>query len=176
MGLPWEHLPLSESSIATATARFSEELGGVAPVVRTVLLSLAIAISQCPRDRLLCGQGVDELFLGYAHYRGLSVHDAERRSLDDLARLLESDWPRTQRIAERVGKRITAPYLVPVFREAALRIPVELRLPADRPKGFFRDWSRHRGLPEELATRRKRALQYGSGVDALVRRSARTDR
>ena len=169
LGLPWQSLRVGPEEVKVAEARFREELVGVPPVSRTVLLTLAIAIDEATPRGLVCGQGVDELFLGYAHYRQLGEAEAERRSRDDLSRLHETDWPRTQRIAEKIGKKIVAPYLFRDFEEIALRIPIHLRLPRDLPKKFFREWALERGLPRDLADRPKKAMQYGSGVDSLVR-------
>jgi asparagine synthase (glutamine-hydrolysing) len=173
LGLPWQMLSVSSTGLRDAGSRFEQDLKGVSPVSRAVLLSLAIAIEQAEPQRLVCGQGADELFLGYAHYRNLSGPDAERRSHDDLDRLHDQDWPRTQRIAEKAGKTIVAPYLSTRFEEVARRVPVELRLPGNRPKGFFRDWAQQRGLPIELAERPKKALQYGTGVSGLLRKADR---
>jgi asparagine synthase (glutamine-hydrolysing) len=176
LGLPWEGLRAEENEVRAAEVRFEEELAGASPVSRTVLLSLAIAIDQASPLRLVCGQGVDELFLGYAHYRNLGGAEAERRSREDLARLRETDWPRTQRIATKAGKDVLAPYLSSLFEESARSVPVDLRLPRDLPKRFFREWAVERGLPPELAARPKKAVQYGSGVDALVRALRRSAR
>jgi asparagine synthase (glutamine-hydrolysing) len=175
-GLPWEGLRVGEGEVRAAEARCGEELAGVPPVSRMVLLSLAIAIGQASPPRLVCGQGVDELFLGYAHYRSLGGPEAEARSREDLLRLRATDWPRTQRIAERSAKEVLAPYLSPAFEESARLVPVDLRLPGDLPKRFFREWAVERGLPPELAARPKKAVQYGSGVDALVRALRRAER
>ncbi len=133
-------------------------------------------MERAPPTGLVCGQGADELFLGYAHYRNLSAEDAEQRSLEDMTRLREDDWPRTARLAEVVGKSIVAPYLSPSFEEAVRRVPIDLRLPGAHPKQFLREWAMSRGLPPQLAGRPKKALQYGSGVDALVRSLRRSVR
>jgi asparagine synthase (glutamine-hydrolysing) len=176
LGLPWQGLGVGPDEVRAAEGRFGEELAGVPPVSRTVLLALAVAIDEASPPRLVCGQGVDELFLGYAHYHHLGEADAERRSREDLSRLHETDWPRTLRIAERAGKEVVAPYLSRVFEECARRVPIDLRLPRDLPKRFFREWAVERGLPTELADRPKKALQYGSGVDPLVRAMRRDER
>ncbi len=176
LGLPWQSLHVGMEDVRTAEARFGEELAGIPSVSRTVLLTLAVAIDEASPPRLVCGQGVDELFLGYAHYRLLGEAEAERRSRDDLSRLHETDWPRTQRIAEKAGKEIVAPYLYRTFEENARLIPIDLRLPRDLPKRFFREWAIERGLPPELADRPKKAMQYGSGVDSLVRAMRRAER
>jgi asparagine synthase (glutamine-hydrolysing) len=169
LGLPWQPLRVGGHELRAAETRCSEELSGLPPVIRTVLLALAVAIEEAPALELVLGQGADELFLGYAHYRNRPAEEVERRSREDLARLHGTDWPRTQRIAQRYGKEVSAPYLTPTFEASAQEVPIALRLPRDDPKRFFREWAVARGLPRELADRAKKAVQYGSGVDALVR-------
>jgi asparagine synthase (glutamine-hydrolysing) len=176
LGTEWRGLSVGPADVIGAESRFEEELAGVSSVSRSVLLALSLAIPRAAPSRLVCGQGADELFLGYAHYRGLSPKEAEARSGHDLDRLRTVDWPRTQRIAEKSGKTIVAPYLSPEFDSAAQKVPIELRLPRDLPKRFFREWAIDRGLPSDLAFRPKKALQYGSGVSALIRRRARARR
>ncbi|HYA54864.1 MAG TPA: asparagine synthase-related protein [Thermoplasmata archaeon] len=176
LGLPWKGLPLDERVVSIFEGRFSSGLAGASPVSKAVLLALGVAIDECPVRSLVCGQGADELFFGYAHYRGLTTTEAAQRSNDDLRRLLEHDWPWTQRVAERLGKTIVAPYLAREFQEAAQRVPLEARLPDEAPKAYFREWARSRGLPESLAARPKKALQYGSGMERLLRRRSRAGR
>jgi asparagine synthase (glutamine-hydrolysing) len=169
LGLAWHGMPIGAEDVRAADERFREPLEGSTPVVRAVLLSLALAIERAEPTELVCGQGVDELFLGYAHFRSLSEATSEQRSHDDLARLQDSDWPRTLGVAQSVGTKLHAPYLSPGFVAASLRIPISLRIPRDQPKRFFREWAVSRGLPADLALRPKKAMQYGSGVDALLR-------
>lgn len=176
LGLPWQGVAIDAREVHEASLRFAEELGQVSWVVRTVLLSLALAIERASSDTLVCGQGIDELFLGYAHYAELGSAEAEVRVRDDLDRLFRVDWPRTRRIAERAGKRILAPFLSSIFVDCALRVPIDRRLPATTPKRFFREWAVHRGLPRDLADQRKRAIQYGTGIAALARAAERPTR
>jgi len=173
LGLPWEPNVIGELEVAAAESRFASELVGLPPVSRTVLLGLAVAITGARPSRLVCGQGADELFLGYAHYRGLSADEASMRAQEDLDRLLATDWPRTLRIGEKAGKTLFAPYLSATFVRAARAVPTDSRIPREMPKRYFREWALARGLPAELALRPKKALQYGTGVAALVRARSR---
>jgi len=173
IGLPWAPEVVSPEEVREVATRVEPELSGLPPVRRSVLLSFATAVRRAPTGTLLCGQGADELFLGYAHYRGLTAPDAERRSTEDLDQVVADDWPRSVHAARRLGRSVHAPYLGPEFVAAARSVPVALRVPDPVPKGFFRDWARHRGLPEALAARPKRALQYGSGIDRILREDPR---
>jgi len=176
LGLPWVALAADEAGVAEAEARFAAQLTGISPVVRAVLVALAMAIQAAPPPILVCGQGADELFLGYSHFGPLDGAAAERRSAEDLHRLLTEDWPRTQKIAAQSGKLVLAPFLAPAFIERARAVPIALRLPRDLPKRFFREWAVHRGLPAELSLQPKKAVQYGSGVASLLRARQRPGR
>jgi asparagine synthase (glutamine-hydrolysing) len=171
LGLPWRGAPLAEEEIRVLSASLDDELGAVPDARRGIFVALAAAIARAPTGRLVCGQGADELFLGYAHYRGLDVPSAAARSASDLETLRSLDWPRTVRIAARWGREIRAPFLDPEFVRAVEGLPVERRLPGALTKPLLRAWARHRGLPESLADRPKRAVQYGTGVERVLRRA-----
>ena len=169
LGLPWSSTVVGRSDVDDVVSRVEDLLGDLDPVARVVQTALGIALARSPEGPVVAGQGVDELFLGYAHFRGLEPRAAHDRAEADLRRLLERDWPTTERMAERLGRRVSAPYLDPEFLAAARAIPIELRLPAPVPKAFFRRWASHRGLPPTLVDRPKKALQYGSGIARVVR-------
>jgi asparagine synthase (glutamine-hydrolysing) len=150
--------------------RLRSDTGEVSRTMRGVLVAFALALARAPPGIVLCGQGADELFLGYAHFRGLSREAATARADSDLRQLVGRDWPRTQQIAQEMGRSVAAPFLHPDFVRAARSVPIESRLPHPVPKGFFRAWAAHRGVPEKIAGRPKRAVQFGSGVDRLIPR------
>ena len=169
LGLPGLSVEVTVSDLRAVVERIRPHVDELSPTARSVLTAFALALEHAPSRDILCGQGADELFLGYAHFRGLNAEDARSRSASDLRLLLEQDWPRAQAIAREFGHRAVAPYLAPEFVDAALRIPVEARLPQGSPKSFFRGWASHRGLPAPIALRPKRAFQFGSGIDRLIR-------
>ena len=173
IGLPWAGRTLDDLALAAVEREVEPELDGVDGPRRGIFVALAAACSEAPAGLLVCGQGADELFLGYAHFRGLTAEGAEARAATDLAVLQDLDWPRTLRIAGRWRRQLIAPYLHPEFVRAASEVPTRDRLPGALTKPFFRRWAAHRGLPEGIAERPKRALQYGSGVDRWLRRRHR---
>ena len=170
MGVRWSPSEVSEQDIRRTARRLAEEFGPMPPTSRDVLVAFSLALERSPEAPVLCGQGADELFLGYAHFRGLGADDAERRAQQDLAILRDVDWPRAQRSAESLGREVSAPYLATEFVEVTRAVPVERRLPAEEPKRLFRAWAIRRGLPAAIARRPKRALQFGSGVAQVLRR------
>jgi len=173
LGLPYHENRPSPSEVVSMRGRIAGWVGPLTPTEASIETALALAIETAPPGILVCGQGSDELFLGYAHYRALSPAACSVRSESDLALLREEAWPRTQGVARELGRSIWAPYLDPEFVEAARAIPTAERSRSDPPKALFRAWARRRGLPEEIALRPKKALQYGSGVDRLLRKALR---
>jgi asparagine synthase (glutamine-hydrolysing) len=169
LNIPWEGLEASPEEVRDLAALLEQELCGQTSAERSVQTALALAILRSPGHVLVCGQGADELFGGYDHFRGLTVPQAERRAAVDLEKLLRDDWPLTVRLSRRFGRPVEAPYLDPRFLEAAQRIPSRVRLRGDPRKAFFRAWAAHRGVPELIASRPKKAFQYGSGVERVLR-------
>jgi asparagine synthase (glutamine-hydrolysing) len=174
LDVPWQAVVLDDPRLERVEREARSDLVGVPGPRRGIFVALAAAFAETPPGPLVCGQGADELFLGYAHYRGLSSQAAGARASADLDGLLRDDWPRTVGLARRWGHDVLAPYLHPAFVKAATDVPISARAPDGSPKAFLRAWAQHRGLPAVLADRPKRALQYGSGVDRWLRRRAQT--
>jgi asparagine synthase (glutamine-hydrolysing) len=173
IGLPWRGRELDPPTLRAVADELASGLEGVARPRRGIFVALACAIALAPAGTLVCGQGADELFLGYAHFRGLSAGEAAVRAEDDLARLRNDDLPRCAAYARRHGRTLVAPFLDPDVVRAAAGIPIADRLPADVAKPALRRLARRRGVPEAIVEAPKRAIQYGSGVDRWLRRTAR---
>jgi asparagine synthase (glutamine-hydrolysing) len=168
LGLPLREALVTSRDLTATRDRFAAEIAGLPETLRSVNLALAVALDRSDEPVVAVGQGADELFYGYAHFRGLPAPEARARSRRDWDLLLNQEWPRAVRIAERLGREIRSPYLDP--RVIALAQELEPPGPADPPKAELRRAARELGLPDALAAAPKRALQYGSGVERLLRR------
>ncbi|HTW77087.1 MAG TPA: asparagine synthase-related protein [Thermoplasmata archaeon] len=171
MGLRTRLEELTGGEVEAARSRWAPLLLGLPRARASAILTLGIALARAPAGTVLCGQGADELFLGYAHFEGLDAIQAGARSDADLTTLRTVDQPIVDRIGQDLGRRIAVPYLDEGFVSAALALPIELRLPRPTRKAFFRRWAVHRGLPPGVAGRPKRAAQFGTRVDRLMPRS-----
>jgi asparagine synthase (glutamine-hydrolysing) len=173
LDLPWRGYRLARSEVDLARRRWAREIDGLTEPARSVAVALALALERSDSEWVLCGQGADELFCGYAHFAALSDEARASRARADLDRLERDDWPRARRMAGRLGRVLGSPYLDPDFRDRVLALPPEShRDPNGLRKPVLRALALTLGLPEPLARRPKRALQYGSGVRrALGRRS-----
>lgn len=120
-------------------------------------------------QRIITGQGADELFGGYQRY-------LESRSLaDDLARDvagLKKQAARDQSVAALHGTYLSMPYLDIRVVRAALAIPASEKVRAGRRKIPLREVA-ERHIPKDLAWYGKKAMQYGSGVWKELQKLAR---
>jgi asparagine synthase (glutamine-hydrolysing) len=162
---------LDPPEIQAAWQRWEPELGAVREPTRSVAFAFLLAMGAAPSGPVLCGQGADELFYGYAHFRGLSIEAARRRSTEDLAALERVEWPRAVRIGRSLGREPRAPYLDIRVRAAAAEFAPPV--PGEPPKVALRRVAALAGLPTELVERPKRALQYGSGVSKALEKVIR---
>jgi asparagine synthase (glutamine-hydrolysing) len=128
-------------------------------------------------DRLALGQGADELFGGYAKVASApgdprveadTVRGARREVVEGLPDQLERD-----KLALRAaGVEPVTPLLHDQVVRAALALPGGALVTDGTRKRALRQAARE-WLPDELATRDKKALQYGSLVARELDRLAR---
>ncbi len=120
----------------------------------------------CGAEKVLTGQAADELFGGYARY-GRSVH--LRADLDaDFAGLA------VQRVRDATAAGLSGVwYSMPYMDERVVRASRNFAA-AELVAGDLRKVALRRVaakyLPEDLAWKPKKAMQYGSGMTAALRR------
>ncbi|WP_297420243.1 asparagine synthase (glutamine-hydrolyzing) [Thermococcus sp.] len=119
---------------------------------------------------LLSGQGADELFGGYAKY-------LERPELmdEDLRELAERNLARDDKIEMLNSVEGRFPFLGLPVVSAAINIPVERKIEDGVKKMILRKAAVKAGLPEDLAMREKKAAQYGSNSQKLLKKLARRE-
>ena len=167
--LPWRGAIVGPTEMVEVLTSSDDLLEGASGSARSVAVSLGLAVRATEPSTVVTAQGVDELFLGYAHFRGLAGSALQKRYHEDLSGLLEREWPRARRIAQRMGRVLVAPFLEPELLPLCEAIPLEIRAQRPGSKPWFRSWAQHRGLPTELVERPKKALQFGSGIDRMLR-------
>jgi asparagine synthase (glutamine-hydrolysing) len=165
--LPWTGVVVEAPAVGRAVAHAA--IAGRPEPMRSVLASFALALTGDILDPVLVGQGADELFGGYAHYRGLSPEEFLRRQAADWDRLLGSDWPDTVALGRTFGRSLSAPFLDPGFSAVARPLGRPAPPEGEPTKPALREWALHRGVPRSIALRPKKAIQYGSGIAGLVR-------
>ncbi|MFC4544647.1 asparagine synthase C-terminal domain-containing protein [Halosolutus amylolyticus] len=126
-------------------------------------------------DSLTLGQGADELFGGYekvVHLDHRVEADTVRGAVREGIRSLPDQLPRDVLTVEAAGLEPVTPLLHDAVIDAALRLPDALLADEERRKRGLRlvatDY-----LPEKIAYRDKKAVQYGSLVARELDRLAR---
>ncbi|MCX6694583.1 MAG: asparagine synthase-related protein [Methanomicrobiales archaeon] len=149
---------------------------GVIPEASPVNTAIAVTqylVTRSARDlgheRVLTGQGADELFGGYARY--LTCTDLAGQLASDFAGLA-AQAHRDQSVAALNGTYLSMPYLDVRVVRAARAIP-----PGEMVHEGIGKWPLRRiaadALPREVAWQKKKAMQYGTGVWRAIRALAR---
>lgn len=122
-------------------------------------------------ERILTGQGADEVFGGYARYLETPPHLLDEVFARDFASLARQG-KRDQTIARSMGAYLSMPYLDIRVVCAAQAIPPEERVRDSVRKKPLRDVA-SQYLPESFAQYEKKAMQYGTGIWKEIKRIAR---
>lgn len=174
-----EALDLELTTVEIPPDRLPEALGAVLPVIpeRTpVNASIAATLYFVAEwagthgyERILAGQGADEVFGGYARY--VDGGDAASMLVSDFASL-PAQGARDQGVAGLFGSYLSMPYLDLAVLRAARALP---------PSSLVRDGLGKQPLravaaahiPADIAGYPKKAMQYGSGIWRELRRLSR---
>lgn len=173
-----DHDMLLEAIPRVATAIDRTNAMDVAIAIPLYLLAERVAADGF--DRLAVGQGADELFGGYAkitqpstdpRVRADTVRGARRELLESLPEQLERDV-----LALRAaGVEPVAPLLADRVVRAGLGVPGSLLVSGRGDRKYALRLAAREWLPDPIAFREKKALQYGSQVarelDRLARRA-----
>ncbi|WP_456473792.1 asparagine synthetase B family protein [Candidatus Pyrohabitans sp.] len=124
---------------------------------------------------LLTGQGSDELFAGYARYAALGREELRRELRRDFERLYSVNLERDDKAAMAAQIELLHPYLDRRVVEVALSLPPELKIANGTRKYILRKAARRLGLPEDIAMREKKAVQYSTGVAKALKKLARAE-
>jgi asparagine synthase (glutamine-hydrolysing) len=120
---------------------------------------------------VLTGEGADELFAGYRYHAGVPrhlLHAELRRSLGEMHHV---NLQRVDRMTMAHSLEARVPFLDLDFIDAALAVPVDLKLPEGGPEKWVLRKAVADLLPPEIVWRTKSQFDEGSGVGDLVDRA-----
>jgi asparagine synthase (glutamine-hydrolysing) len=151
------------------------------PAEIEVAVSLPFAfVCGATRERIvMTGTGADELFGGYARYSRLAAGTRRDAMLADHARLKRRGAALEAAIAGTFERQVLNPYLAAEVESVAIQSPEGANFWLDGRKCLLRAAALEAGLPVEIASRPKKAAQYGSGVARMLaksRKGRRTER
>jgi asparagine synthase (glutamine-hydrolysing) len=123
-------------------------------------------------NSILVGQGADELFGGYHRYLQM---DRERLEIQLEKDVRAINIERDQAIAKAFDAKLLTPYLDKDVIKVGLTIPIEWKISNGMRKIILREVAKKRGLPEKIWAREKKAIQYSTGVDKVVKKVLKND-
>ena len=130
------------------------------------MLPFWIAAKNASTSVLMCGQGADELFGGYARFRKEDSEKNLSKEVDDLIKRIPD---REKSITDSFNLKLSCPYLNKRIVKSAEMFSVEERI-GDIGKVVLRNIATQFGLPEEIVNRKKKAAQYGSGSQKAIKK------
>jgi asparagine synthase (glutamine-hydrolysing) len=176
---PFFNLPWKEQNVsAEDVKKYVPQVLASAKIKNLQDLSIGVsiyaALNAVSKDKIksaVIGQGADELFGGYHRYL--------RVPQDKLDAVLRTDVEsinieRDRSIANACGVELLTPFLNQNFVDYALCVPPELKIKNGVRKYILRELARKRGLPEEICSREKKAIQYSTGINKAVKRIVKT--
>ena len=167
IGIELETVEITEPALMDAV-KFILERFPVGPVECMYDAPLYIMSRHMSRGDLITGQGADELFGGYSKYRSEPT-----LMVPDTVKVLTTTRHREFVISETAGVKLRTPYLSMDMVRFALKLPLDMKITPSHNKHILRKAALLSGMPRELVFRKKKAVQYGSGVRRLMGRMAR---
>ncbi len=140
-------------------------------------LACSDAIAENGFKAVFSGQGSDEIFAGYANYakvlseKGFPAVEGE--IWFSLSRLWSRNFFRDDAMVSANSLELRVPFVSTNFLREAMAFPAKEKIltPDDKlRKHPVRALAAKYGLPEFVALRPKKAMQYGSGVQKIVSR------
>ncbi len=172
LGLSCTEVEITPDEIEAALPRVIAAIPKKDPVNTSIAVTMYFVAQWAGEhgyQRILAGQGADELFGGYARY--LSTPTLEEDLARDVAGL-EQQADRDQAVAALHGTYLSMPYLDIRVMRAACAIPAHEKVCNGQRKIPLRVIA-ERHIPPELAGYKKKAMQYGSGVWVTLKKIAR---
>jgi asparagine synthase (glutamine-hydrolysing) len=174
LGLDWVGVVVGEDEIRQAIKGMAP-IFGLSPLTLSFEMPLYLVLGVAAEDLLLCGQGADELYAGYSRYRSMDEAAMRSAMAKDVEALITTGMGIEKRAAEDFGKTLVHPFLDPEVVKVSLDLPLEMLLRGEENKAILRDVGRALGLGQ-IADRKKKAAQYGSGIMNAMKSMAKKDR
>lgn len=131
-------------------------------------------VLECSKeDVVLFGTGSEELFVGYDKYyrfldEGKELDSILKKDFAGLNKKGGDIWAIKQ-IAKKLNKKVSFPFYNKKIADIVFSIPLKERVESrELKKGVLREAAALLKVPKEALLRKKKSMQYGSGVHKIV--------
>jgi len=159
-----------------------EEPNPVNACIAVPFFWLAETASKLGYPVLLAGQGADELFGGYqrylTEYERSGAEAVEQKMFHDIENAYRANFQRDNQVCSYHGVELRLPFIDRDVVDFALRLPLRLKIDSveDRlRKRVLRRVARNLEIPSFMADKRKKAVQYTTGVTKALQRLAKAE-
>jgi asparagine synthase (glutamine-hydrolysing) len=141
---------------------------------------LAETASKLGYPILLAGQGADELFGGYqrylTEYSRSGAEAVEQKMFSDIENAYRANFQRDNQVCSYHGVELRLPFIDRDVVDFALRLPLRLKIDSVEDKlrkRVLRRVAHNLEIPSFMADKRKKAVQYTTGVTKALQRLAK---
>ena len=172
LGVKLNIIELSKEEVKKRFDKIRENFDFFSAEVLTPISFVAEKAKQKGFDVLLFGSGTEEIFAGYYRYfkaykKGL---DADAIMRKEFYELKDNDIKNITEVCKDYGVKACFPFYDEKLAELVFSIPIEERMKReDLKKHVLREIAKQAGLPNQIVERKKKALQYGTGVHNVVK-------
>ena len=177
MGLPFHKRTLSKDEILQFySTAYSIHPGNLLRV--ELLVPLCACAEEAQKNRMevmLFGTGAEELFVGYQRYYTYEEEggDLEKLLRGEFATLKDREIKMIKKAARKYGIEARFPFYNSKLAELAFSIPLQQKMEdKELKKCVLREAAKLLGVPEAAVHRKKKALQYGSGIHNILLKNA----
>jgi asparagine synthase (glutamine-hydrolysing) len=164
-------IPLDEEKILDAYKKCYSMLKLGLPTLEILVPVYCVAEAAAKKGHkvMLFGSGAEELFVGYERYFTYEGKDLDSVLKEEFRTLVHRDIAWVKRICRSFSIEARFPFYDKELADAVFAIPLEDRM-HDRTlkKIVLREMGKTLGAPETALKRRKKAMQYGSGVHKII--------
>ena len=178
LGLPLHTITIDKETALSAYGRIHSMLpmNFLTLEILVPVFHVAEMAAQKGHKAVLFGSAAEELFVGYERYY---QYRDEGRDVDSILReefktLPQRDMAWVKKVCRNFGIEARFPLYNRELAETMFSVPLEERMDdRELKKGILREAGKVLGAPSEVLKRRKRAMQYGSGIHKLLLKNSK---
>ncbi len=187
LNLPLEIIEVTEDDVEEAIKKIvsiideleiKEETGVPLRDPRNVItisfnLPFYFVAKRCKEKILISGQGPDTYLGGYTKHLSLDEEQLRKELEKNTHDLIDAGSKQHEKIGKHFGKKVILPYINKDLLEFALDLPVNWKIREGKRKFILIKVAKDLGLPDDIAERKKKSAQYGSGIMKIMKKIAK---